>query len=523
MAAIRRRINDHQKAEAKEFVRQLIFKVDKILHDYSLEVSVYDFLGADNDSRVKKDAQRKLELFRVRYGEELTSWLKALPPGCKKSAKYLKDILINHTHTNKIGVAMADVLQNVGALRDCDPLSNWCDFNSDSTLRILERINEFASFCCGMLKWSFMLEPGRPRTELTEFLTEFEVIEHFFENADLNNVELSQTAFDLNYATKARNRRMVCGDLNRVILKPIEIENANNTAEWNAKKIQQPIDVFGDFDCPEIKPREDYGTNDFIHANYIRGGPLLNTFILTQSPMSSTASDFWRMVWQEKSEYIFMLCGAVDTENMTLLGTGKPSGLCPYYWPKNQGSTLSVGEFYIRNDNVCMTMDPLFTVTSLTVWRRNDPSNIHQVKHWQYDWAEYNDYQWPLRILLRSRTSKSPSIIHCMDGCGKSGTLVLIEIMLMQLLRGSNLLANPMITASIFLRLQRRNAISNALQYLFAYRAILHWCQPYVASRYNRFCLGYSISNSGFCGKFAELSAGYFRQNKTFKANITKR
>lgn len=76
------------------------------------------------------------------------------------------------------------------------------------------------------------------------------------------------------------------------------------------------------------------GTNDFIHANYVCGGPLLNTFILTQSPMASTAIDFWRMVWQEKSEYIFMLCGAMDTENMSLLGTGKPSGFCPYYWPK---------------------------------------------------------------------------------------------------------------------------------------------------------------------------------------------
>lgn len=38
------------------------------------------------------------------------------------------------------------------------------------------------------------------------------------------------------------------------------------------------------------------GTTDFIHASYVRGGPLLNTFILTQAPMQSTQYDFWRMV-----------------------------------------------------------------------------------------------------------------------------------------------------------------------------------------------------------------------------------
>lgn len=101
------------------------------------------------------------------YREDLTSWLKLLPPNCKKSAKYLKDILMNYTQVNKVGVAMADALQNVDGWRNTDPLSNWCDFKSDYAMRILERISEFASFCCGMIRWSFMLEPGRPRTELT--------------------------------------------------------------------------------------------------------------------------------------------------------------------------------------------------------------------------------------------------------------------------------------------------------------------------------------------------------------------
>ncbi|CAD5221192.1 unnamed protein product [Bursaphelenchus xylophilus] len=503
---LRKRIKDFEKKEAMSFLKQMCLKVDKILHDQKLEMTVYDFL-IRNPSQRNTDVNARMELFRIKYGEDLTTWLNKLPPNCKRAAKHLKEIFANHTHVSKMGVAMVDALQHIETYKSKDPLSNWCDFHSEAADRIIQRIQEFATFVVGMIRWSFLIEPGRPRTDLSEFFVEFEVVEGFFENSELSRNEMSQSAFDANYATKARNRRIVCGDLNRVVLK-LDKEDGNGN-----RTLLRPIDVFGDFDCPSVKYQEDGGESDFIHANYVFGGPLINKFILTQAPMSSTTIDFWRMVWQEKSEYVVMLCGAMDTDNMTMLGTDKPSNYCPYYWPKVQGSILTVGSFVIRNDSICMTMDPLFSVTSLSMWRSDDPTEVHRLQHWQYDWKDYTDVQWPLRILRRTRTSPNPSVIHCLDGCGRSGTLVLIEIMLMQLLRGSNNFANPMLTSAIFLRLQRRNAVANNLQYLFAYRVVLHWCQPYVLSAYNRLCLGFLFDNSGFCGKFAELAAAFSRQS----------
>lgn len=64
------------------------------------------------------------------------------------------------------------------------------------------------------------------------------------------------------------------------------------------------------------------------------GGPLLNTFVLTQSPLPNTVADFWRMVWQEKCEFIFMLCEAVEPNGLGLLGAAVPEH-CPYYWPRH--------------------------------------------------------------------------------------------------------------------------------------------------------------------------------------------
>lgn len=75
------------------------------------------------------------------------------------------------------------------------------------------------------------------------------------------------------------------------------------------------------------------GYGDFIHASYVIGGPLQNKFILTQAPLLQTISDFWRMIWQEKSEYIFMLCDATNTESFKVMGYSMPD-CCPYYWPR---------------------------------------------------------------------------------------------------------------------------------------------------------------------------------------------
>lgn len=55
----------------------------------------------------------------------------------------------------------------------------------------------------------------------------------------------------------------------------------------------------------------------------------------------------------------------------------------------------------VRNEGMSMTMDPLFQVSSLSLALIEDPTQTHTLQHWQYDWNDFSDFYWPLRLLKR--------------------------------------------------------------------------------------------------------------------------
>lgn len=126
--------------------------------------------------------------------------------------------------------------------------------------------------------------------------------------------------------------------------------------------------------------------------------------------------------------------------------------------------------------------------------------------------------------MFRARLLSAPTIVHCMDGCTKSGTLVAIETVLMHFLRGnidwhsSSYLSlssgtpldeNVVLLSALFVRLHRHLSVGSPLLYLYIYRCVLHWISPYVASSYQQLALGLQYRSFGFIPTYEELIRGH--------------
>ncbi|TMS36031.1 hypothetical protein L596_003298 [Steinernema carpocapsae] len=344
------------------------------------------------------------------------------------------------------------------------------------------RIKKFGRRMRRMLDWSLTVDPGRLTCNLSKFIDEFVTMETFFDKTPLQKSELLCTAFKKNFAEKARNQRLMCLDRTRVVI--------NNEVQEQCSSSQLGRTI--------------YGTSDFIHANFVSGGPLFNRFICTQSPLSNTIDAFWQMVYEQRCQYIFMLCSASDFASSSTSRTMLSD--CPYYWPRFKGESNMCGSLLIRNTNVSCAIDPLFTVTYLEVVQADSAHETPlYVQHWQWNWNHFTDSEWPLRLLRRSRVSPSPTVVHCIDGCGRTGTLVSLETALCQLFRGSVSVENAVLSSCLFVRLQRKHAIAEYKQYLFIYRCILNWIMPYLTSRYDILMLGLPSRSVGYAAAFSDL------------------
>ncbi|CAD6194425.1 unnamed protein product [Caenorhabditis auriculariae] len=471
------RIEQHELEELQTFIAQKLFKVDGIICDEQTRIALIEkMLTVRSYPTLQHDEYVKT------YGSKMAGWLR-----------------------DRLVPTMADcgsVLQRAAAefyhFKKDDPLCIWRQLPADLVAQISKRIALFTEEMTNKVKWSLLVEPGKFSCHLTEFINEFRRLERMFQDHELAPAEAAQTAFNSNHITKARSKLIPCCDYTRVKL----VDGKTGTASRRnvmSSMFRQDDELYIDF--PTSAP---YGTPDFIHANYVRGGPLMNTFICAQAPLLNTQEDFWRLVHQEKSQMIVMLCPAVDAN---LLGSldNSPKSHCPYYWPKVEGSELSFGDFTIRCKLVDATADPLFTITKLEVYK-NDEEDFLTVEHWQWNWQFLGDAHWPFRVLRRARLQKTPTIVQCIDGCSRSGTLVAIEVALMNFLKGAPQDMTPVLEACVFVRLQRRLAVGSMLHYLFIYRVLLRFIEPYVTTFNQRTALGFQFKWLGFIYKFESMA-----------------
>ncbi|PIC44801.1 hypothetical protein B9Z55_005047 [Caenorhabditis nigoni] len=230
----------------------------------------------------------------------------------------------------------------------------------------------------------------------------------------------------------------------------------------------------GCLDNNRVKLNNPPWSHDYIHANYVGTPTNPKRFICTQAPMDKTCADFWYMCLQEKVETIFMLC------NLTEKGAKK----CCEYFPCKDKDTLNFEESgqkitvkFESSKTVEFTRKSDAKVTE-TIFSVEGPGGLSQ-KTTHYHWIDWPDRGVPtadgaiLDLLGKARASKAPIVVHCSAGIGRTGSVVMIEYIMDQLISGQQIEESDKILQKI--REQRNNSIQTDQQYLFVHQVIMNY------------------------------------------------
>ncbi|XP_071811254.1 uncharacterized protein [Apostichopus japonicus] len=161
------------------------------------------------------------------------------------------------------------------------------------------------------------------------------------------------------------------------------------------------------------------GNTDYINATVINSCCSKDAFIMTQSPLPSTAEDFWRMVHDYDCAAIVCLNQMDINDETTCL-----------YWPDS--GKIQHGNTIVECTNV-EDKDKYCSQRRLIVYSKNTKRTV-TVEHYQLiEWSPDSDQTGIIELIGKIKPiteEKRTIVVHCMDGASRCGVFVsiLLEI-----------------------------------------------------------------------------------------------
>uniref|UniRef100_A0A8C4ECE3 Tyrosine-protein phosphatase non-receptor type n=1 Tax=Dicentrarchus labrax TaxID=13489 RepID=A0A8C4ECE3_DICLA len=227
----------------------------------------------------------------------------------------------------------------------------------------------------------------------------------------------------------------------------------------------------------ELVPTKENNTG-YINASHIKVSGQEWSYIATQGPLSNTCPDFWQMVWEQSVSIIAMVTAEEES--------GREKSF--RYWPRlgSRHNTVTYGRFKIttrfRTESGCyattgLKIKHLLTGQERTVW------------HLQYtDWPDHGcpedfkgflTYLEEIQSVRRHTNSISdpkntnlPVLVHCSAGVGRTGVVILSEVMI-ACLEHNEMLDVPKVLKK--LRAQRMMMVQTLSQYTFIYKVLIQY------------------------------------------------
>ncbi|CAJ1062518.1 tyrosine-protein phosphatase non-receptor type 6 [Xyrichtys novacula] len=218
--------------------------------------------------------------------------------------------------------------------------------------------------------------------------------------------------------------------------------------------------------------------SDYINANYVKNKMRepedQKVYIATQGCLATTVNDFWQMVWQENTRVIVMTTREVE----------KGRNKCVPYWP-DPSSSKEFGPYVVTSKSEREAAD--YKVRVLEITHMDQPKLSRTIWHYQYmSWPDHGVPQEPGGVLsfltqVNAKQAENrdagPMIIHCSAGIGRTGTIVVID-MIIETIDTMGLDCDIDIPKYIqMVREQRSGMVQTEAQYKFIYLSVSQYIQ----------------------------------------------
>ncbi|XP_076353567.1 receptor-type tyrosine-protein phosphatase kappa-like isoform X2 [Tachypleus tridentatus] len=176
-----------------------------------------------------------------------------------------------------------------------------------------------------------------------------------------------------------------------------------------------------DYNRVVLEPLPGIPDSDYINASYIDSILKPNAYIAAQGPNESTIPDFWRMVWEQNTHVIVMLTKVFDFIRV----------MCVQYWPSEIGHPEIYGDLELT----LLYEESLanFMIRTVRVKRNEEEREVSQLHftNWPSHTVPFSsallEFRRRVRVYMDQFPNVGPPIVHCSDGCGRTGTYLVID------------------------------------------------------------------------------------------------
>ncbi|XP_004568917.1 receptor-type tyrosine-protein phosphatase zeta isoform X1 [Maylandia zebra] len=205
----------------------------------------------------------------------------------------------------------------------------------------------------------------------------------------------------------------------------------------------------------------------YINASYVMGHHYTKEFIVSQTPLSSTVADFWRMIWEHNAQIVVCLPDSNSQRDEE----------CRAYWP-SKDQPLSIDGFtvsYSREEHMCLSNDERLLVQDFTV---QSPQNNYVLEVRQYSTTCWPNPDSPIRnsfdlinrVREQSTHTQGPVIVHDPLGGATSGLFCALTTLSNQLEEEGSV---DVYQVARMTNLMRPGVFNDIEQYQYLYRAVL--------------------------------------------------